>query len=96
MEAMELFVTLPLLAGWLGRMPDLSDFADMVGNLKVFLIYLVLVWTLGALGEEIDYRRPPDLRREWPRQWKGATKFASNKDRSLVVTSVTCLTGLSS
>jgi CAAX protease family protein len=61
MEAMELFVTLPLLARWLGRMPDLSDFADMVGNLKVFLIYLVLVWTLGALGEEIDYRRPPRL-----------------------------------
>lgn len=56
MEALELFVTQPLLARWLGKMPDLSDFADMVGNLKLFLIYLVLVWTLGALGEEIDYR----------------------------------------
>jgi uncharacterized protein len=56
MEAVELFITQPLLARWLGKMPDLSDFAGMVGNLKVFLIYLVLVWTLGALGEEIDYR----------------------------------------
>jgi membrane protease YdiL (CAAX protease family) len=56
MEVLELFVTQPLLARWLGKMPDLSDFGDMVGNLKVFLIYLVLVWTLGALGEEIDYR----------------------------------------
>lgn len=56
MEVMELFVTQPLLARWLGKMPDLSDFADMVGNLKLFLIYLVLVWTLGALGEEIVYR----------------------------------------
>jgi membrane protease YdiL (CAAX protease family) len=56
MEALELFVTQPLLARWLGKMPDLSDFADMTGNLKVFLIYLVLVWTLGALGEEIGYR----------------------------------------
>jgi len=56
MEALELFITQPLLARWLGKMPDLSDFADMTGNLKIFLIYLVLVWTLGALGEEIDYR----------------------------------------
>jgi uncharacterized protein len=56
MEGLELFVTQPLLARWLGKMPDLSNFADMTGNLKVFLIYLVLLWTLGALGEEIDYR----------------------------------------
>jgi len=56
MEALELFVTQPLLARWLGKMPDLSDFADMTGNLKVFLVYLVLLWTLGALGEEIVYR----------------------------------------
>jgi membrane protease YdiL (CAAX protease family) len=56
MEATELFVTQPLLARWLGKMPDLSDFAEMVGNLKVFLLYVVLVWVLGALGEEIDYR----------------------------------------
>ncbi|HEY3972026.1 MAG TPA: CPBP family intramembrane glutamic endopeptidase [Candidatus Sulfotelmatobacter sp.] len=56
MEVMELFGTQPLLARWLGKMPDLSDFAGMVGNLKIFLIYLILVWTLGALGEEIVYR----------------------------------------
>ena len=56
MEPLELFVTQPLLARWLGKMPDLSDFAEMVGNLKVFLFYVVLVWILGALGEEIDYR----------------------------------------
>ncbi|MGA2855940.1 MAG: CPBP family intramembrane glutamic endopeptidase [Candidatus Sulfotelmatobacter sp.] len=56
MELFELFVSQPLLARWLGRMPDLSDFAGMVGNLKLFLIYLVLLWTLGALGEEIVYR----------------------------------------
>jgi membrane protease YdiL (CAAX protease family) len=56
MEALELFVTQPLLARWLGKMPDLSDFAGVVGNLKVLLIYLVLIWTLGPLGEEIVYR----------------------------------------
>jgi len=56
MEGFELFVSQPLLARWLGKMPDLSDFADMAGNLKVFLIYLVLIWTLGVLGEEVVYR----------------------------------------
>jgi hypothetical protein len=56
MEAFELFVSQPLLAHWLGRMPDLSDFADLVGNLKLTLFFLLLVWTLGALGEEIVYR----------------------------------------
>lgn len=56
MEVLELFVTQPLLARWLGKMPDLSDFADMTGNLKLFLFYVVLVWVLGALGEEIVYR----------------------------------------
>jgi uncharacterized protein len=56
MEALELFITQPLLARWLGKMPDLSDFAGVAGNLKVLLIYLVLIWTLGPLGEEVDYR----------------------------------------
>ena len=55
-EVFELFVSQPLLARWLGKMPDLSDFAGMVGNLKLFLIYFVLVWTVGPLGEEIIYR----------------------------------------
>jgi membrane protease YdiL (CAAX protease family) len=56
MEVLELFVTQPLLARWIGKMPDLSDFADLVGNVKLLLIYLALVWVLGALGEELVYR----------------------------------------
>ncbi len=56
MELFELFVSQPLLARWIGKMPDLSDFADLVGNLKLLLIYLALVWVLGALGEELVYR----------------------------------------
>jgi membrane protease YdiL (CAAX protease family) len=56
MEALELFITQPMLTRWLRKMPDLSDFAVVVGNLKLFVIYLVLIWTLGVLGEEIDYR----------------------------------------
>jgi membrane protease YdiL (CAAX protease family) len=56
MEMLELFVTQPLLARWIGKMPDLSDFADLFGNVKLLLIYLALVWELGALGEELVYR----------------------------------------
>ena len=56
MELFELFVSQPLLTRWLGKGPDLSDFNSMVGNMKLLLIYLLLVWIVGALGEEIVYR----------------------------------------
>ena len=56
MELFELFVSQPLFARLFGKMPDLSDFADLAGNWKVTLFLIVLVWTLGALGEEIVYR----------------------------------------
>ncbi len=56
MEVFELFVSQPLLTRWLGKSPDLSDFSNMVGNLRLLLLYLFLVWTLGALGEELVYR----------------------------------------
>ena len=56
MEFLELFVTQPFLSRWIGKMPDLSDFADLVGNAKLLILYLLLVWVLGALGEEIVYR----------------------------------------
>lgn len=56
MEPFELFISQPLLARWIGKMPGLSDFADLVGNRKLLLIYLALVWVLGALGEELVYR----------------------------------------
>src|SRR5205809_6663184 len=56
MELSELFISQPLLARWIGKMPDLSDFADLVGNLKLLLVYLALVWVLGAVGEELVYR----------------------------------------
>jgi uncharacterized protein len=37
-------------------MPDLSDFSGLVGNWKLTLFFVVLLWVLGALGEEIVYR----------------------------------------
>lgn len=55
-ELFELFVSQPLLARWIGKMPDLSDFSGLVGNWKLTLFFIVLLWVLAALGEEIVYR----------------------------------------
>ena len=54
-EGIELFVTQPLVR-LIGKMPDLSDFPAVHGNLKLTLIYLLLTWTLAAFGEEMVYR----------------------------------------
>ncbi len=74
MEALEVFVTQPLLVSWLHHYPDLSDFKDMVGNYKLLLIYLALTWVLAAFGEEMVHRgyllnRVADLFRETPARW---------------------------
>jgi membrane protease YdiL (CAAX protease family) len=55
-EAFELFVSQPLLVRWMGKMPDLSNFTIVQGNLKLTLIFIVFSWTLAALGEELVYR----------------------------------------
>jgi membrane protease YdiL (CAAX protease family) len=55
-EGIELFLTQPLLVRIIGKMPDLSDFTAVHGNLKLTLIYLLLTWTLAAFGEEMVYR----------------------------------------
>jgi hypothetical protein len=55
-EAFELFVSQPLLVRWLGKMPDLSNFNVVHGNLKLTLLYLLLIWVLAAFGEELVYR----------------------------------------
>jgi len=56
MEAIELFITQPLLVRWTGKMPDLSDVTVVEGNWKLLLIFLALTWTLAAFGEELVYR----------------------------------------
>jgi uncharacterized protein len=55
-ESFELFVSQPLLARWIGKMPDLSDFSGVVGNWKQTLFFIVLLWLLAGLGEEVVYR----------------------------------------
>jgi CAAX protease family protein len=46
----------PLIARLTGRLPDVSQFAPLVGNLQGLLFCLAVVWTLAAFGEELVYR----------------------------------------
>lgn len=55
-EALELFVTQPLLVRLTHKMPDLSDFAGLRWNWKLLPLALLLAWTLAAFGEEMVYR----------------------------------------
>jgi CAAX protease family protein len=55
-EALELFVTQPLLVRWTGKYPDLAELAQSRGNAKLLLLLTVGSWTLAALGEELVWR----------------------------------------
>jgi membrane protease YdiL (CAAX protease family) len=56
MEALELFVTQPLLVRLLRKQPDLELFRALHGNLKWTALAVVGAWTLAAFGEEMVYR----------------------------------------
>jgi CAAX protease family protein len=56
MSALELLVSHPLLSRALGQPPDLSDFASLRGNLRLFVVWMLVLWVLAALGEEAVYR----------------------------------------
>lgn len=47
---------LPVLERLTGQRQDLSQFADLQGNLPLLLTLLALSWTLAAVGEETAYR----------------------------------------
>jgi len=55
-EALELFVTQPALVRIIGKMPDLSAFRGLQGNVNYLLLGLLFTWTLAAFGEELVYR----------------------------------------
>jgi len=55
MELSELFISQPLLASGSGRCPTYRISRTSL-DLKLLLVYLALVWVLGALGEELVYR----------------------------------------
>jgi uncharacterized protein len=56
MEALELFVTQPILVRVLGKYPDLSELRDVVGSVPLMLLMIALAWTLAAVGEELVWR----------------------------------------
>jgi membrane protease YdiL (CAAX protease family) len=56
MELIQLMVTQPVLTRLTGQPPDLETFRPLIGNPRLLLIALVLVWVLAAFGEETVYR----------------------------------------
>lgn len=56
MEAFELFVSQPLLIRFTGKQPDLSDFQELYGNVRLLSLGFALTWTLAAFGEEMVWR----------------------------------------
>jgi len=55
-EALEPFVTQPLLTKIFHRGPDLHELDRLVGNWKLLVLAVVLSWALAAFGEETVYR----------------------------------------
>ncbi len=51
-----LAVTMPVLERLTGQRQDISQFADLEGDLAATLILIALSWTLAALGEELAFR----------------------------------------
>lgn len=51
-----LYLLEPLIVLLTGKSIDLSQFAQIEGNVFLLSLFLVLVWTLAAFGEELVYR----------------------------------------
>ncbi len=56
LEALELFVTQPLLVKYMHKQADLQVFRALHGNVKWTLLALAGAWILAAFGEEMVYR----------------------------------------
>ena len=55
-QFLSLILVDPLIARLTGRLPDVSQFAPLVGSVKYLLLSLLVTWTLAAFGEELVYR----------------------------------------
>jgi membrane protease YdiL (CAAX protease family) len=56
LQAFSIFVVDPLALRFTGETADLSDFQPVVGNAKLAAIYLMVIWSFAAFGEEFAYR----------------------------------------
>jgi uncharacterized protein len=55
-QFVSLYAIEPLLARLTGALPDVSQFAPLVGNAWFFLLSIVVAWTLAAFLEEMVFR----------------------------------------
>ena len=82
LQVLSEFVTEPLISHLTGQVPDVSAFRPLVGNLKLVLVYLVVVWSWAAFGEELTYRgyvlnRAADLGKGTPWAWAASLLFVT-------------------
>jgi membrane protease YdiL (CAAX protease family) len=56
LQVFSLYLLEPFIARLTGKLPDVSMFANLVGNTFFLLISLLIAWTLAAFGEEMVYR----------------------------------------
>ena len=55
-QYLSLYVVEPLLARLTGNLPDVSQFAPLIGNKFFLFMSIVISWTLAAFGEELAFR----------------------------------------
>jgi membrane protease YdiL (CAAX protease family) len=56
LQVFSICVVDPLAIRFTGQTADLSDFQPVVGNMKLAAIYLLVIWSFAAFGEEFAYR----------------------------------------
>jgi membrane protease YdiL (CAAX protease family) len=56
LQAFSILAVDPLALRFTGETADLSDFQPVVGNAKLAAIYLLVIWSFAAFGEEFAYR----------------------------------------
>ena len=81
-QGFSLYVAEPAIARVTGKLPDVSLFAPLAGNVHFLLISLAVAWTLAAFGEEFVYRgylltRTARVLGDTPRAWLGALAVTS-------------------
>lgn len=74
LQLLSTYVTEPLITLVTHQPTNLSEFKPLIGNVKLLVMYLLLIWTLTAFGEELVYRgyimnRMADLGDRTPRAW---------------------------
>src|SRR5881628_1679623 len=81
-QSFSLYIAEPAIARLTGRLPDVSLFAALAGNIHFLLLSLAVAWTLAACGEEFVYRgylltRIARALGDAPRAWLGALAVTS-------------------